>query len=248
MQWRLPVGGGPSSKTCPRCPPQRRQCSSMRVMNEGRVLACTDVALDLRPEARPAGAGSNFCLGRKSGRSQPAQSNVPLRCSSRSSLVPGRSVDFLAQHRVLLRRQDGAPLLLGLRHLEDFRRASLRAPPMPSCERRGGKPAKAIPESRKWRFVIMGPSLSFAKRPPAPRLAAGSAICSSSYAAAHPRVLRHRSSIRGETRRPLPSIMQEIITEWARRLRRCQLQAQRRDIKSLFRSQACPFSDPLHCV
>ena len=32
MQWRLPVGGGPSSNTWPRCPPQRRQCSSVRAM------------------------------------------------------------------------------------------------------------------------------------------------------------------------------------------------------------------------
>ena len=24
------VGGGPSSNTCPRCPPQRRQCTSVR--------------------------------------------------------------------------------------------------------------------------------------------------------------------------------------------------------------------------
>ncbi len=32
MQWRLPVGLGPSSKIWPRWPPQRRQCSSTRDM------------------------------------------------------------------------------------------------------------------------------------------------------------------------------------------------------------------------
>ena len=30
MQYRWPVGGGPSAKTCPRCPPQRLQCTSVR--------------------------------------------------------------------------------------------------------------------------------------------------------------------------------------------------------------------------
>ena len=30
MQYRSPVGLGPSSKTWPRCPPQRRQCTSVR--------------------------------------------------------------------------------------------------------------------------------------------------------------------------------------------------------------------------
>src|SRR5690606_31171331 len=31
-QWRLPVGGGPSSKIWPRCPPQRLQWHSVRTM------------------------------------------------------------------------------------------------------------------------------------------------------------------------------------------------------------------------
>src|SRR3712207_7405647 len=33
MHQRWPVGGGPSSKTWPRCPPQRRQWTSVLVMN-----------------------------------------------------------------------------------------------------------------------------------------------------------------------------------------------------------------------
>ena len=33
MQWRLPVGGGPSSKMWPKWPPQRLQCTSVRAMN-----------------------------------------------------------------------------------------------------------------------------------------------------------------------------------------------------------------------
>src|SRR5262249_40139615 len=33
MQYRSPVWVGPSSKTCPRCPPQRRQTTSVRRMN-----------------------------------------------------------------------------------------------------------------------------------------------------------------------------------------------------------------------
>jgi hypothetical protein len=33
MQWRIPVGFGPSLKTWPRWPPQRRQWHSVRAMN-----------------------------------------------------------------------------------------------------------------------------------------------------------------------------------------------------------------------
>ena len=32
MQWRIPVGGGPSSKAWPRCPSQRAQRTSTRRM------------------------------------------------------------------------------------------------------------------------------------------------------------------------------------------------------------------------
>src|ERR1700738_2561693 len=36
MQQRRPVGAGPSSKTWPKCPPQRRQCTSVRGKNRER--------------------------------------------------------------------------------------------------------------------------------------------------------------------------------------------------------------------
>ena len=36
MQWRLPVGWGPSSNTCPKCDPQRRQWHSVRTMKNLR--------------------------------------------------------------------------------------------------------------------------------------------------------------------------------------------------------------------
>jgi hypothetical protein len=34
MQYRIPVGGGPSSKTCPKCEPHRAQCTSVRRTNQ----------------------------------------------------------------------------------------------------------------------------------------------------------------------------------------------------------------------
>src|SRR4029453_12995899 len=36
MQYRRPVGGGPSSKTGPRCPPQGRRCPSVRIIRKLR--------------------------------------------------------------------------------------------------------------------------------------------------------------------------------------------------------------------
>ena len=59
MQYRWPVGFGPSSKTCPRWPPQRVQTTSVRLMNRllsGRVSTASRV--QRVEEARPAGARS----------------------------------------------------------------------------------------------------------------------------------------------------------------------------------------------
>ena len=38
MQYRSPVGGGPSSNTCPKWPPHRRQCTSVRGSSRRRSV------------------------------------------------------------------------------------------------------------------------------------------------------------------------------------------------------------------
>src|SRR5687767_13992732 len=92
MQWRLPVGGGPSSKTWPRWPPQRRQCPSVRVLKKVlSSLNATFPSISAQKLGQPV-PDSNFVSEEKTGRSQPAQLNVPLAFTSSSGLVQGRSV------------------------------------------------------------------------------------------------------------------------------------------------------------
>ena len=42
MQYRSPVGGGPSLKTWPRCDPQRRQVTSVRTMKCDAIFVLGD--------------------------------------------------------------------------------------------------------------------------------------------------------------------------------------------------------------
>src|SRR5262245_64669040 len=92
MQCRLPVGGGPSSNMCPKCPPQRRQWHSVRVMkNEVSSLVPIAWGSDAQKLGQPV-PDSNFVADEYTDRSQPAQWNVPLRFSWSNGLVPGRSV------------------------------------------------------------------------------------------------------------------------------------------------------------
>jgi hypothetical protein len=57
---------------------------------------------------------SNFMSLENSAVPQPAQTNVPLRCSSFSGLVPARSVPSWAQHAPRLVAELGTPLVVGL--------------------------------------------------------------------------------------------------------------------------------------
>src|SRR5947209_9588061 len=95
MQYRCPVGGGPSSNTCPRCPPQRRQWTSVRVMRKAlSVEVPTASGRGCQKLGQPVPL-SYFVSEENSGRSQPAHAKVPLRFSALSGLVPGRSVPCL---------------------------------------------------------------------------------------------------------------------------------------------------------
>ena len=48
MQYRSPVGGGPSLKTWPRWEPQRRQVTSVRIMKWVRS-SCSAIVLPFTP-------------------------------------------------------------------------------------------------------------------------------------------------------------------------------------------------------
>ncbi len=61
IQCRLPVGAGPSSNTWPRCPPQRRQCSSTRVPNHDRSARLRTASGSAAQKLGQPVPLSNFC-------------------------------------------------------------------------------------------------------------------------------------------------------------------------------------------
>ena len=74
MQYRCPVGRGPSSKTWPRCPPHRAQVASTRVIPKLRSV-CSVIAPS-RIGSKKLGypvPDSNFVSELKSSAPQPAQ-------------------------------------------------------------------------------------------------------------------------------------------------------------------------------
>src|SRR3954447_7844905 len=79
----------------PRWPPQRRQWISVRSMPKVRSLVSpTAFSSGCQKLGQPVPL-SNLVSEENSGRSQPAQAKMPLRCSFNSGLDPGRSVPCL---------------------------------------------------------------------------------------------------------------------------------------------------------
>src|SRR6266487_2442380 len=92
LHQRCPVGGGPSSNTCPWWPPQRTQCYSVRgQINLKSRLVVNASGIVVKKLGQPVPL-SNFIAEVKSGRLQPAQTNTPGRFSSLRGLVKERSV------------------------------------------------------------------------------------------------------------------------------------------------------------
>src|SRR5580704_8179952 len=92
MQYRSPLGFGPSGNTWPKCPPQRAQCTSVRAMPKLRsVVVPTAVGSGAKKLGHPVPL-SNFVDDSNSGEPQAAQAYMPARCSLLSGLVPARSV------------------------------------------------------------------------------------------------------------------------------------------------------------
>ena len=95
MQYLRPVGSGPSSKTCPRCPPHVAHVASVRVMKMERSVSVATAAgfAGAKKLGQPV-PDSNFASDPKSSASQPAHRYTPARCSSHNSPLKARSVLF----------------------------------------------------------------------------------------------------------------------------------------------------------
>ena len=95
MQYRSPVGLGPSGKTCPRCPLHLTQWTSVRRMKKAlSTLSSTEepsVVSGAKNEGQPVPL-SNLAELENSLVPHPAHVNVPWRFSLLSGLVKGRSV------------------------------------------------------------------------------------------------------------------------------------------------------------
>ena len=87
MQYRKPVGWGPSLKTWPRCPPQLLQSTSVRVMpSELSDRSSTAFGRAFQKLGQPVPL-SNLVVDENRSCPQPAQPNTPERCSSLSGLL-----------------------------------------------------------------------------------------------------------------------------------------------------------------
>src|SRR6185295_13565429 len=78
MQYRSPVGSGPSSKTCPRCPSQAAHSTSVRVMKKLRSVLVPTAAPSMGSQklGHPV-PESNLVPDAKSGAPHPAHVYVP---------------------------------------------------------------------------------------------------------------------------------------------------------------------------
>src|ERR1700741_398024 len=95
MQYRRPVGGGPSLNTWPRWPPHRLHRTSVRIMP--RLVSrrsSTELSRAFQKLGHPVPL-SNLVSEEKRCSAQPAQLNTPRRCSSSSGLLYGASVPAL---------------------------------------------------------------------------------------------------------------------------------------------------------
>src|SRR5215471_14027405 len=92
MQYLNPVGFGPSSKTWPRWPPQRRQWTAVRSMpSEVSSVVPTALSSGAQKLGQPVPL-SNFVVDEKRSSAQPAHANTPALDSCSSGLENGGSV------------------------------------------------------------------------------------------------------------------------------------------------------------
>ena len=96
MQYRKPVGCGPSLKTWPKCPPQRLQCTSVRC--EKRLMSSYSAtrfpftpSIGCQKLGQPV-PESNYVSEVNNGTPQPAHRNVPGCFELCNAPVNARSV------------------------------------------------------------------------------------------------------------------------------------------------------------
>src|SRR6266540_5966782 len=95
MQYRWPVGRGPSSKTCPRCEPHDAHVTSIRWMKwlESSWSSTASDEAGSQKLGHPV-PESYFSFERNSWVPQAAQRYTPCSCSSQYPPVKARSVPF----------------------------------------------------------------------------------------------------------------------------------------------------------
>lgn len=100
MQYRSPVGRGPSSKTCPRCAPQFEHSTSVRRMKRLRssFSATLPGAMGAVKLGQPV-PDSNFVPEAKRSLPQTRHVYTPASWWSQYSPLNGRSVPFSTQTR-----------------------------------------------------------------------------------------------------------------------------------------------------
>ena len=90
MQYRSPVGRGPSLNTWPRWPPQRWQCTAVRVMPKD-LSSVVPTAFSIGAQKLGQPVRLSYLVSEENRSSaQPAQANVPFRFSCNNGLVNGR--------------------------------------------------------------------------------------------------------------------------------------------------------------
>src|SRR3954465_1436105 len=95
MQKRWPFGPGPSSNTCPRCPPQRRQRTSVRTIpSEWSSTVSTASATAGSVKLGQPVPESNFASEENSSAPQAAQRYVPVSFEKLYLPVNGGSVPW----------------------------------------------------------------------------------------------------------------------------------------------------------
>ncbi len=114
MQYRNPVGRGPSGKTWPRCPLQRAQCTSVRSIPRVRsVVVSTASGIGAKKLGHPVRL-SNFVSEVKSSWPHARTTENPVTVLRVQRTRAGALGAVLAENVKLFRRQFCAPFLVVL--------------------------------------------------------------------------------------------------------------------------------------
>ena len=144
MQYRSPVGAGPSSNTWPRCAPHRAQLASVLIMPKlVSGEASTDLSEAGRQKLGQPVPESNFAPDSNRGAPQHAHRYVPVSLQSWYLPVNGGSVPPSTHTRCCSGvSESGSPARMRPRHLLPPSPASADQPPLPA------EPPRPAPRTR----------------------------------------------------------------------------------------------------